>query len=96
MKAYAIVQETVKDEAMFAEYRKHVMATLEPYGASFLVRGGTMTVVEGTWPHPRLVVIEFPSRQAAEDWYRSPAYQKVLPLRLKSADGNFVIVDGPA
>lgn len=94
MKAYAIVQETVKDEAMFAEYRKHVMATLEPFNARFLVRGGKMSVVEGTWPHPRLVVIEFPSRQAAEDWYRSPAYQKVLPLRLKAADGNFVIVDG--
>lgn len=96
MKAYVIVQETVKDQAMFDTYRNGVVATLEPFGGKFVVRGGHLTVVEGVWPHPRLVVIEFPSRQAAEDWYKSPAYQKVLPLRLKSADGNFVIVDGPA
>jgi uncharacterized protein (DUF1330 family) len=53
-------------------------------------------VVEGEWPHPRLVVIEFASRQAAEGWYRSPAYQELLPLRLGSSVGNLVIVDGPA
>ena len=50
---------------------------------------------EGEWPHPRLVVIEFPSRAAAEDWYKSPDYQKVIPLRLGSTVGNLVIVDGP-
>lgn len=96
MKAYAIVQETIKDQAMFDTYRSGVVATLEPFGGKFVVRGGRLTIVEGEWPHPRLVVIEFPSRQAAEDWYKSPEYQKVLPLRLKSAAGNFVIVDGPA
>ena len=55
---------------------------------------GQLTVVEGEWPHPRLVVIEFPSRAAAEAWYRSPAYQQLLPLRLRSSVGNLVIVDG--
>ena len=94
MKAYGIFQETVKDEAMFAEYRKHVMPTLAAHGGKFVVRGGALSVVEGEWPHPRLVIIEFPSRAAAEGWYRSPEYQAVLPLRLKSAAGNAVFVDG--
>jgi uncharacterized protein (DUF1330 family) len=96
MKAYAIVQETVTDEAMFAEYRKDVIATLAPFGGTFVVRGGHLTVVEGQWPHQRTVIIEFPSRAAAEGWYNSPAYQKIVPLRLKASTGNFVIVDGPA
>jgi uncharacterized protein (DUF1330 family) len=43
---------------------------------------------------PRFVIIEFHSRQAAEGWYRSPEYQKILPLRLKSGTGNLIIVDG--
>ena len=43
-----------------------------------------------------IVVIEFPSREAAEGWYNSPAYQKIVPLRLKSSHGNFVIADGVA
>jgi uncharacterized protein (DUF1330 family) len=96
MKAYVIAEETIRDQAMFDSYRAAVMATLEPFGARFIVRGGRLTVVEGEWPHTRVVVIEFPSREAAENWYRSPAYQKVLPLRLKSSDGNLVIIDGPA
>ena len=96
MKAYAIVQETVSDEGLFAEYRKDVIATLAPFGGTFVVRGGHLTVLEGQWPHQRTVIIEFPSRAAAEGWYTSPAYQKILPLRLKASTGNFVIVDGPA
>ena len=96
MKAYLIATETVHDEAMFAKYRQEVVETVAPFGGQFIVRGGNLTVLEGAWPHPRLVVIEFPSRSAAEDWYKSDAYQKVISLRLKSTTGNLVIVDGPA
>ncbi len=94
MPAYVIVQETITDQAMFDAYRKDVPATIEAHGGRFVVRGGALSVVEGEWPHPRLVIIEFPTRAAAEAWYASPAYQKILPLRLKSAGGNLVIVDG--
>jgi hypothetical protein len=38
--------------------------------------------------------IEFPSRAAAEDWYKSPAYQKIIALRLDSTVGDLIIVDG--
>ena len=71
MKAYAIAAETIKDQAMFDAYRKEVVATLAPFGGQFIVRGGNMTILEGEWPHPRLVILEFPSRAAAEGWYRS-------------------------
>jgi len=95
MKAYAIVAETVSDEAMFDEYRKLVPATLAPFGGRFIVRGGKFTLVEGSWPRPRTVVIEFPSRDAAQGWYRSAEYQKIIGLRLKSSTGDFIIIDGP-
>lgn len=96
MKAYVVATETVTDDARLGEYRRHVPATLEPFGGSFVVRGGGFTVVEGEWALPRLVIIEFPSRAAAEGWYRSEAYQKILPLRLASTTANLIIVDGPA
>jgi len=94
MSAYVVVQESVKDQAMFDAYRKEVLGTITAHGGRFIVRGGAFTVLEGEWPLPRLVILEFPTREAAEAWYRSPAYQKILPLRLKSSTGNFVIVDG--
>ena len=94
MSAYVVVQEDIKDEAMFDQYRKQVMPTISAHGGKFIVRGGKLTVLEGDWPMPRFVILEFPSRQAAETWYRSPEYQKILPLRLKSGTGNLIIVDG--
>lgn len=96
MTAYVIAVETIHDEAMFADYRRQVMPTLAAFGANFVVRGGALTVMEGDWPHRRTVVIEFPSRAAAEGWYASPAYQAIIDLRKKSSDGALVIVDGPA
>ena len=94
MKAYFIAAETTKDEAVFATYRKEVPATIAAFGGKFVVRGGQLTTLEGEWRHPRLVIIEFPSRAAAEGWYRSPEYQKILPLKLNSTVGNVIIVDG--
>lgn len=94
MKAFIIAAETIKDEAMFSEYRKAVAATFEAFGGKFIVRGGNLTSLEGEWPHSRLVIIEFPSREAAEGWYRSPEYQKIIGLRLNSADTNLIIVEG--
>jgi uncharacterized protein (DUF1330 family) len=94
MKAYVVAAETINDAAMFDEYRKLVPATLAPFAGQLIVRGGNLTVTEGDWPHPRLVIIEFPSRAAAEGWYQSEAYQRVISLRHKSTVGNLVIVDG--
>jgi uncharacterized protein (DUF1330 family) len=94
MKAYAIVGENIHDQAMFDAYRKDVLPTLAPFRGEFVVRGGAFSVLEGEFPYQRLVMIAFPSRVEAEGWYRSDAYQKLLPLRLKSATGVFVIVDG--
>jgi hypothetical protein len=50
MKAFVIAAETVKDEAMFANYRAAVPATVEPFGGKFIVRGGALTSLEGEWP----------------------------------------------
>jgi uncharacterized protein (DUF1330 family) len=93
MRALVIVQEILHDQEMFEAYRKDVVATLTPFEGTFLVRGGRLTVLEGAWPYERTVVLEFPSRAKAEAWYNAPAYQKILPLRLKSTTCNFVIVD---
>src|SRR5262245_29076191 len=53
MTAYLIALETIHDEAMFAEYRKQVVATVEAFGGRFIARGGKLTVLEGQWQHPR-------------------------------------------
>jgi uncharacterized protein (DUF1330 family) len=94
LKAYVVAIETVHDEAMFGEYRKQVAATLEGFAGRFVARGGKYTMLEGQWQHPRTVIIEFPTRESAEAWYRSPNYQKIIGLRHNSSSGNPIILDG--
>lgn len=96
MKAYVVAALTTRESGELAAYRAAVTDTLEAFGGRFLVRGGATTVLEEDWPHARLVLLEFPSRAAAEEWYASPAYQAILPLRLRNADGPVLIVDGVA
>jgi uncharacterized protein (DUF1330 family) len=94
MVAYVVVQEIVEDETKFSQYREKVMPILEQHGGRFLVRGGNMKVVEGEWPYPRLVILEFPTREAVDTWYYSPEYQAILPLRLQGCKSNLIVVDG--
>jgi uncharacterized protein (DUF1330 family) len=94
MKAYCIVYETIEDEQAFSEYRAQVIPTFEPYGGRFLARGGAFTVLEGEMPYKRVVILEFPSRQQVEAWYNSPAYQRILPLRIQAGHCQFIVVDG--
>jgi uncharacterized protein (DUF1330 family) len=94
MKAYCIVYETINDEKMFGDYRAQVMPTIDAFGGKFLARGGAFTVLEGAMPHRRIALLEFPSRQIAEDWYHSPAYQRILPLRTEAGACQFILVDG--
>ena len=94
MAAYMLANLEVHDPATFESYRDKVPAVIADFGGRYLVRGGETRTLEGELPAPRLVIIEFADRQAAERFYFSDEYQAILPLRLKSAKGTAVIVDG--
>jgi uncharacterized protein (DUF1330 family) len=94
MAAYVIVDIEVHDDPGMAEYRKLVPATVEKYGGRFAVRGGAFEVREGSWQPRRIVLLEFPSMDAARRWYDSPEYAPLLAMRRKASRANLVIVDG--
>ena len=94
MAGYAVAQLKVTDPETNERYRSQVQAIIEQFGGRFLVRGGKVDELEGSLSLPRLVVMEFPSTEQAHAFYNSLAYQEILPLRLKSAEGIFVIFEG--
>lgn len=94
MSAYIVAQLQVTDPETFEAYRAEVPEVIESFGGRYLIRGGEPEMVEGAWTAPRLVVIQFDSLEAARRFYHSPAYQKILPLRLKAAEGCVAIVPG--
>ena len=94
MPAYFIVDIDVTDPTAFEEYRKAVPATVEKYGGKLLVRGGRMEVVEGSWRPKRVVLTEFPSLEQAKRWYDSEEYRALKALRLRTATGSVILVEG--
>jgi uncharacterized protein (DUF1330 family) len=94
MAAYLVAQVRIHDPQTYQRYREAVPPLVDRFGGRFRVRGGELEVLEGEWPLPRLVIIEFESRDAARRFYESPEYQKILPLRRGASEGNVVIVEG--
>jgi uncharacterized protein (DUF1330 family) len=72
-------------------YLERVEATVRPYGGRWLAQGEG-DVLEGAWPGS-VVLMEFPSRAAAEGWYGSPEYQAILPLRINNSIADVILVD---
>jgi uncharacterized protein (DUF1330 family) len=92
--AYFIADIEVTDPADYADYGKHVDASLTPYQGRFLVRGGALESLEGGWAMQRVVVLEFPSMAQAKAWYRSDGYKDLLVQRLRSTRSKAVLVEG--
>ena len=74
-------------------YLERIDATMEEYGGRFVVHGGQLHPLEGEWPGA-LVVLEVPSPQAALDWYASPDYREILPLRTENSHSIATVVEG--
>jgi uncharacterized protein (DUF1330 family) len=94
MPAYVIGDIEVTDPAVYDDYRKQVLATIEKFGGRFAVRGGAVEPLEGGWAPKRVVVVEFPTLEQARAWYRSPEYAPLIRLRQKASRGRLVLVEG--
>ncbi len=94
MHGYAIAHlQDVTIGADIVQYLQRIDATLAPFGGRFLVHGADPAELEGEVPGAP-IVIEFPSTAQARDWYDSPAYREILPLRTRNSRSIAYLVDG--
>jgi uncharacterized protein (DUF1330 family) len=93
-KAYMLVQVDVTNPQQYAEYAKLTPAIVEQFGGRFLARAGRNVTLEGRAAPARVVVIEFPSFERAQEFYNSPAYQAARKVRAGAATAQFVAVEG--
>lgn len=92
--AYAVGHITVKDPAKWDEYRSKVPATIAPWHAELVFRGELAEVLAGPHEHSDTVVIRFPDLASLRGWYRSAAYQALIPLREEAADVVLLAYEG--
>ena len=93
-KGYIIFIETITDQAGYEKYVGKAVPSIMKHHGTVLVAQDESEVIEGEWPAPKTVVLEFDSVEAAREWYQSPEYQAVIGDRHLSADATAAIVGG--
>ena len=94
MTSYGVgILKHVKMGPPIVEYLQRIDDTLAPYDGHFIVHGGEPAMLEGSSPGT-FIVIEFPDRSRAEEWYASAAYQAILPLRTENSQSTVFLIDG--
>lgn len=91
---YYIAEFVPADMERLVPYSQQVEATFSPYGGRYAVRGGAMSPLEGEAPQGRFIMIAFDDVAKAHAWYRSDAYQALIPIRQASGETNTYIVEG--
>ena len=95
MKHYAIVEIDITDSAWVPEYVKNVTRMVEERGGRYLTRTSMVEKIEGERKAPQLVVLlEWPSKDAALAFYHSEEYRPYRQSRLQGARNEFMLVPG--
>ena len=96
MRGYVIAIVDVTNAEAYREYARQVPATIAKYGGHYLVRAGQHEAREGEWPGTRTVILEFPSLARAREWYDSPEYKPLRPLRQANSTASIAFFEGVA
>ncbi|GLT10322.1 DUF1330 domain-containing protein [Sulfitobacter porphyrae] len=92
MPALWIAHVHVTDAEAYGRYAKLAGPAIAAHGGAFVARGGRYVTLEGT-ERERHVVARFPSVEAAESCYRSPAYQEALDHARGASERDLIIVE---
>jgi uncharacterized protein (DUF1330 family) len=94
MPAYILVEVDVHNPEEYEDYKKLTTDTLLPYQGKFIVRGGKAESLEGSWEPKRIVVLEFPTKELAKQWWSSPEYTPAKEIRQRTASTRMILVEG--
>jgi uncharacterized protein (DUF1330 family) len=92
--AYLVFNYRVTDQEQYAGYTRAAMPTMAGTGVEVLVADYASTATEGE-PGEVTVVLRFPTKEAAEAWYRSDSYAEAKAIRHAATTGGIaVLCDG--
>lgn len=95
MKYYAVAEMDITDQSWVPAYVKNVTPIVERYGGRYLARTSHVEKIAGERRLPQIfLIIEWPSKDAAEAFYQSDEYTPYLQSRKEGARNEFVLVAG--
>ncbi|MBU4233998.1 MAG: DUF1330 domain-containing protein [Proteobacteria bacterium] len=94
MPVYLIIDIAIIDQDAYEEFVERVPAVVEQYGGRYLARSAEVSTMVGDWQPEWIVLIEFESIEQVQDFFASPEYLALVPLREQSAAARAIIVEG--
>jgi uncharacterized protein (DUF1330 family) len=95
MKYYAVAELEITDPGWVRDYVAEVTPMVERHGGRYLARTGRVEQLEGDRPvAPLTLLIEWPSKAAAEAFYNSDEYRPHREARGAGARNEFRLVAG--
>ena len=80
-KGYVLFRSEFPDKEAIRPYGRAVVPVAAKFGGRFIVLANHPEAIEGTPDTRRLVILEFPSLEAARSFWGSPEYAEVKKLR---------------
>ena len=94
MKGYVVsVYKNIDNEKKLEQNAVKAKSAVEKYKGKFLIRGGKTTTNEGE-KSPRTVVIEFPSYDEANLFYKSKEYKEAHEILKGHATRHHQTIEG--
>ncbi|MBT3139491.1 DUF1330 domain-containing protein [Ruegeria litorea] len=92
MPAYVVAMMDVHDPELLLEYARQTPPMVRKYGGVYLTRGETPTCLEDTSCGLRVVVSQWPSKEAAIGFFNDPDYREVAKIRQQASTMKMLII----
>ena len=92
---YLVVDVKIDDVEAYGKYKEKVKPLIERYGGEYLSRGGEINVLENElWEPTRMVLVKFPNKESAMNWYNCAEYQALKKIRIDNASSTSFFIEG--
>lgn len=89
-----IVQLSIHDRPRYDKYADALLPTLQQYDGLLLSADDSPRTLEGEWSGDRVVLLQFPDRDAFRTWASSQEYQAIVGDRHAAAESTILLVRG--
>jgi len=94
MTTYVLAQLTIHDRTRYDRYAAQFMNILSRFEGRLLASDESPELLEGDWPHKKVVLIEFKDREEAFRWASSPEYRRIAVDREGSTLATVLAIRG--
>jgi uncharacterized protein (DUF1330 family) len=95
MSAYIIANVDITNPEQYEDYKKLSTLAMQTHGVEVVARGGKVELLEGEGPLPgRVVILRFPTMEAARTYNDSVEYTRAREARQGAAVMKMILVEG--